>query len=182
MHLKKLQLFVMFSVLAVPAFGDTVEEAVDYYFQVMKSGEYAKSAELFDQEELRSFRESLEFLATAPAASQARVYSGIFGPGATQESVGRMSDAEYFGVFWAMAMSQIVAKGGMEFKSLEYLGYVMEGDEVAHAVTRITVQLPNAELNKMSVASFVRRGENWKMKMSGDIRGIADQIRKVVGM
>ncbi len=170
---------IIFFLCVTPAFGDSLEDAVNEYFVIMQSGDFRGAGELFDPEELESFRQSLEFLAQAPLASQEQFYEQLFGPGSTAESVSALSDSEFFESFFSLAMAQL---SGLEIERLEYLGHVMEGPDVAHAVTRLTASVSDARFTKLSVASFVRRGYQWKMMMSGDIRSIATQVRKAVGM
>ena len=172
-------IFVM-TVAMAPAFADTVEEATERYFRIMESGDYAATAALFDPNELKRFRSSLEFLATLPNASQAEIYGAFFGAGSTVESVSELSDVEFFASFFAFAMAQSGVAELMRGAKTEYLGHVMEGDNVAHAVTRISVSSSEFESENMSVASFVRRDGQWKMKMSGDIRGVAENIRRAI--
>lgn len=162
--------------------AETVEQATKHYFQVMRSGDSASVAELFDPAELRSFRESLGFLTALPETSKGQVYGALFGAGSTQESVNSLSDREYFASFFEYAMAQGGIGQMMRTAKTEYLGHVMEGDDMAHAVTRISVAVPGTDFETISVASFVRRGDQWKMKLTGDIRSVAQKIRAAVGM
>lgn len=164
------------------AYGETVEEATERYFQVTKNGDFLEASELFDPTELRSFRESLAFLANLPAASRDDLYRGLFGALSTQDTVDQLSDVEFFAAFFGVSMSQSGMTEVMRAAKTEYLGHVFEGDDVAHAVTRVTIQFGATANETLSVASFIRRGESWKMKMSGDVRGVADKIRAAVGM
>jgi len=169
-------------IFGATAYGETVEEATTRYFQVTKSGDYLAAANLFDPEEIRSFRESLNFLVSLPDAQRENLYGSLFGPGSTQEIVAQLSDTEYFASFFGVAMTEAGMTEIMRSAKTEYLGHVMEGEDTAHAVTRITIQTGGAEIKTLSVASFIKCEEIWKMKMTGDIQGVAAKIRTAVGM
>lgn len=175
-------LILLLSTYAVaPVYGETVADATKNYFDVMKSGNYAAAAALFDPAELKSFRDSLSFISELPDASRKQIYSGLFGLGATQKSVDTLSDSQFFAVFFAAAMSQANISEVMKSAKPEYLGHVMEGENIAHAVTKISVQTSNGTVENLSLATFVRRGESWKMKMNDDVRGVAKRIQTVIG-
>ncbi len=173
---------VLVSFCCFPAHGETVDEATNRYFEVMKRADYSAAADLYDPAELKSFRSSLDFLVSLPNASKEQLYDSFFGPGSTQEAVDNLTDQEFFASFYAAAMAQASMDQIMSTAKTEYLGHVMEGDNVAHAVTRISVDLPELSFENLSVASFVQRGNSWKMKMTGDVRGVADRIRQAVEM
>jgi hypothetical protein len=168
-------------VLGQPGHAETVEEATDRYFEVMRSGNYVAAANLFDPVELKNFRDSLDFLAQIPESSKDEIYTAFFGVGSTQESVAKLSDQEFFASFFGFAMSQGGMDELMKIATTEYIGHVMEGD-IAHAVTRLSAELPGAKFKTMSVASFVSRDGTWKMKMSGEINGVAADLRDAFGL
>lgn len=168
--------------VALPVHAESVEEATNRYFDVMRSTDYGAAAELFDPEELKDFRNSLNFLADLPSASKEELFGAFFGPESTQETVDSLSDQQFFSSFYGAAMSQAGMEELMKTAKLEYLGHVTEGENIAHAVTRISMNMQDARFEKMSVVSFVLRGDTWKMKMSGEISGVADKLRDALGM
>ena len=174
-------LLVIAACFANTARSETVEEATNHYFEVMRSGDFDAAAALFDPAEIRAFRSSLSFLSDLPPQSRDELYANFFGNGATPESVDSLTDNEYFSAFFSFAMMQSGMMQVMNMATLEYLGHVMEGENIAHAVTRVSLDTPQMSFENMSVASYVRRGDQWKMKMSADIRSVADRLKQAVG-
>ncbi len=61
---------------------------------------------------------------------------------------------------------------------LKTLGHVMEGDDTAHVVYRMSIQFEGISITKMQVLSLRRTPEGWAMLLSGDIEGIANAFRQ----
>ncbi len=172
---------VCFSLLFVtlPASADDVERVILQYFDAMEYEDYDAAARLFDPEDTKRFRESFAFMSELSVNQQQSVYEQMIGPWATQESVEKMSDEEFFASIFGFAMRQ--AMGQVQITSAEYLGTVMEGEDLAHAVTRISVSVGNMEITDMDVTSLARRNGAWKMKVSGDVERVAEQLRAMFG-
>lgn len=172
---------VCFSLLfvALPASADDVERVILQYFDAMEYEDYDAAARLFDPEDIKRFRDSFAFMSELSVNQQQSVYEQMIGPWATQESVEKMSDEEFFASIFGFAMRQTM--GQVQITSAEYLGTVMEGDELAHAVTRIGVSVGNLEITDMDVTSLARRNGAWKMKVSGDVERVAEQLKAMFG-
>ena len=123
----------------------------------------------------------MSFLADLPVATRDELYANFFGSGATRESVDQLTDNEYFAAFFSFAMLQSGMLQIMNMATVEYLGHVMEGEDLAHAVTRISLDTPQMNFENMSIASFVDRDDRWMMMMSADIRDVADRLKQAVG-
>lgn len=172
---------VLLAVLTSPAFGETVKDATNQYFAVMKSEDYVAVAALFDPVELKTFRDSFSFLSDLSPGTRSQLYESLFGQGSTEESIAQFSDRQFFAAIFAVSMRQSNMSEMIRFAETEYLGHIMEGDDTAHAVTRMFVNTSEFSFENLSVASFVRRGDAWKMKMSGDVRSVAQNIQRALG-
>lgn len=180
--MRTLQLIIAIAIVSgCSARTESVEQATRQYFDVMRSGDYAAAAAMFDPAELQSFRTSMSFLANLPPAVRDELFANFFGPEATQESVKNLTNNEYFASVYSFAMMQSGMMQVMNVADFEYLGHVMEGDNIAHAVTRVSVDTPDLSFENLSIASYIRRGDHWKMQMSADIRGVAERLKSAVG-
>ena len=168
------------SISAAPCRAETVEQAAQRYFEFMRAGDVVAAAAQFDANEHRVFRESFSFLDDLPDETKTELYAAFFGADATPEAIANLSDESYFAAFFGFVMARSGMLQVMRTARVEYLGYVSEGEDVAHALTRISYAGPAGDVETLDVASFVRRGDEWKMKMTADIRSIADNIRSAM--
>ena len=178
--MRKTLAFVALMLMSMQVAADEVGEAIDRYFVMMRTADFAAAAEIFDTEEQRKFRDSLAFLFTLPPDSQNQLLSALFGAGATADYVDQLSDGQFFASILANTMMQSGMLPLLETADMQYLGHIMEG-EIAHAVTRVLIETPEYQTESMSVTSLVRRGDQWKLMMTPDIRNIPDRLRSVVG-
>ncbi len=167
--------------LASPVSADDVERVVLQYFDAMEYEDYDAAARLFDPDDIREFRGLFAFMEDADVNARQQIYERMFGPWASQESVAKMSDTEFFASVFGFAMQQSFGRSGLQIAGAEYLGHVPEGDDTAHAVTRIRVAAGNNEITSLDVTTLVRRNGAWRMKVSGDIEQIAAGIRRALG-
>ena len=178
---KRMKLVQLLTILlffaASPSFADTASQAASDYFNVLKQKDYERAANYFDPVALAEFRQMMDFIYEVPDEVQQKVFTTFFGPGASKESINKMSDALYFAAFLRAIMAQAEKAGSIDFEKMEILGEVMEGEHVAHVVTRNRVKVGQIEVEAMEVVSFRKDGKQWKALMSGKIKGIPNQLR-----
>ncbi len=175
------KVLMLFAVVA-PALAQTPEEVAERFFDALKNEDYVFAAELFDPDALTGFREMLSFLSDLNEAEKEQINTGLFGPGATQESVAALSDTEYFSSFLRMAMSQMGSPDIFDTSNMGFLGYVSEEPDTAHVVARMSLNIEGTEFEKMTVVSCRRVGGQWKLLLSGEIKGVPNQIRSALGV
>lgn len=174
-----LTLPVLFS---TTSYAQSPEGVAAEFFDAIAGEDYVLAAELFDTEALSSFRQTLAFLADLDEAQRDQVYSGLFGEGATPQSIEALSDAQFFSAFLRVSMSQIGGTDVFANANMEYLGHVAEAPDIAHLVVRMTVGIDGGEFEKMTVVSSRKVGSQWKLLMSGEVRGISDKLRSAFGV
>jgi hypothetical protein len=161
-------------------FAATAPETTAAFFDQLEKGDFKAAAAYFDPPALTEFRNSLEVLNEAPAAAQQQFREAFFGAGATAESISKMSDQEFFAAFLRTALAQAESLGRVNFDGMEILGEVMEGPDIAHVVTRNTVKAGDFEIEGMEVVSCRKRGDEWKLLVSNEMKGLANQIRAAI--
>lgn len=169
-----------FLLLSAPALADDVERVMLQYFDAMEYEDYDAAARLFDAADMKAFRASFDFMKDLEPQQQQAVWEQMIGPWATQESVEKMSDEEFFASVYGFAMGQAMAQSGMSFPQSEYIGHVPEGN-LAHAVTRSTIAMGDREFSDTSVTTLKKTDSGWKMQLSGDIERLALQIKAAFG-
>tara|TARA_R110002049_G_scaffold124997_25_gene280597 strand:- start:4029 stop:4400 length:372 start_codon:yes stop_codon:yes gene_type:complete len=94
-------------------------------------------------------------------------------------SAGLVLDVEFFASIFNFVMQQADQAGGINFEGVEILGEVKEGDNIAHLVTRNRVSVGEMEVEAMEVVSLKKNGEDWRMLMAGNIKGLPAQLNAV---
>lgn len=163
------------------AWADTSAEFAKAYFSDLENGDYVAAAEKFDPEQLNEFRTMMEFYKEIPAEGQAQFIQTFFGSDQTAESIEKINDVEFFAGIFTFIMRQASAAGSLSFDGFEVLGEVMEGEDIAHLVTRNRVSVGELEVEAMEVVSLKKEGEEWRMLLSGKMKGLPDQMRAAFG-
>ncbi len=181
-----MRLALVFSALlflsSVPSYAQSPESVAAKFFEAIADEDYVLAAGLFDADALAGFRKSLSFLADLDESQRDQAYSGLFGEGATPQSIAALSDAQFFSAFLRISMSQMGGTDIFSDSNMEYLGHVAEDPDIAHLVVRATVDIDGGEYEKMTVVSCREVGGQWKLLMSGEVRGISDRLRSAFGV
>lgn len=150
------------------------------YFEMLKQKQWTTIAELYDPKALSDFREMMSFLSEVPDEAASRVFSSLFGPGSTKESVKAMPDLQFFSSFLQGVMAQAAQLGQLDFKKIDVLGSVSEGDSLRHVITRTQVLLGDIDMEAMEVVSFRKNDDKWRILMQGKMKGMAQHIRNAL--
>ena len=172
--------FVVLILSSGLAYGATAPETTAAFYKQLQEGNFEAAAAFFDPPALTEFRQSLSIIDEAPPAAQQQFREAFFGDGATAESIAKMSDRQFFASFLRSALAQAEALGRVNFEDLEILGEVMEDPDVAHVVTRNKVTVGDVEVEGMEVVSCKKRGDEWKLLVSTQMKGLANQIRSAL--
>jgi hypothetical protein len=175
------KLFLIMTVLLLTCstvFAKSASETATDYFSVLRQKDYDRAAAFFDPNALGAFRQMMSFMSEIPKEAQEEVYTTFFGAGANKESIAKMSNARFFASFLRFIMASADEAGGLKFGKVDILGEVMEGKDVAHVVTRSNVSVGDIEVEAMEVVSFKKHGKEWKTLLSGNIKGLANQLKK----
>ncbi len=159
------------------AWAETPEERAKLYFTDIESGNFVAAAKHFDPSQLKEFRSTMEFYKEIPVRDQTEFIQTFFGADQTTESLDKISDVDFFAKLFTFMMRQADAVGGLNFDGLEILGGVKEGSDISHLVTRNRVTVGKLNVEAMEVVSLMKSGDEWRILMSGQIKGFADQLR-----
>jgi hypothetical protein len=171
---------IAFAVLLLSSglvYGATAPETTAAFYEQLRKGDFEAAAGYFDPPALTEFRQSLNIINDAPPVAQAQFRQAFFGEGATAESIAKLSDADFFSSFLRTALAQAKALGKANFDKIDILGEVMEGPDVAHVVVRNRVSVGEMEVEGMEVVSCKKRGDEWKLLVSTQMQGLANQLR-----
>ena len=171
---------IFFILATAPAFSETPEAISKSYFDLLKTQQWDKISALYDIESLHEFREMLSLITELPDEAESQVLPQFFGPGTTRESLKAMDDAIFFASFLKSVMAQTAALGQFDFKKIDVLGSVPEGDSLSHVVTRTAFGMGDISMESIEVISFRKTDTGWKILLQGKMKGIAQQIKNAL--
>lgn len=162
--------------IAQVSFAETASDRAKMYFEDLQQGKYKVAASHFDPSQLKEFRQMMEFYKALPEEHSKRFVQTFFGENQSVDKVAKLSDAEFFAGMLTFIMRQAQAAGGVDFNGFQVLGEVPEG-EVIHLVTRNQVSVGHISTEAMEVVSLKKNGDEWRMLMSGKVKGLPNQIK-----
>jgi hypothetical protein len=167
-------------ILAPAVRAETPEQRARMYFSAIGEGKYTEAAGHVEPGQLKEFRAAIEVYEGLPADQLRDFVKTVFGKDETPESVKAKSDSQFFAAFLDSVTRQAAAVGGLRVNAPEILGQVKEGEDVVHLVTRNRVGVGSVEVEAMEVLSLKKHGEEWRVLMSGELKGLPDQIRAAI--
>ena len=65
-------------------------------------------------------------------------------------------------------------------KNMQYtiIGTAPEGDEVAHVIYRLRMNMMGTDIEELETISLKRSGDSWRLLLSGDIKNTAEKIKQ----
>lgn len=116
----------------------------------------------------------VEIASLDSTGSMAMMFSGETDP----QTIADLYPEEAF-VRFMTAIIEVQPEIGQALRNLEaeMLGHVIEGDSLAHVVTRNRISMMGIEMHQMEVISLKRHGEGWLALLSGDISNMAEAVR-----
>ncbi len=109
----------------------------------------------------------LDFGDALPKEEAKQFYLTFFGEHASEETVSKMSDLDFFSQFLSFTTKQVEAAGEISFHKLEILGEIPVGDTIMHVLTRSNISVGDIEVESMEVISFRKIEGEWKALLSG---------------
>lgn len=149
------------------AAANELERLTLAYFDLLEYQEYDAIARTYDPEDLKAVRQAFAFLDDAPDGFRQPLYERMFGAWASQATVDKLTDAEFFAGFLSNSRAA-VQRSRVTALRAEYLGHVNEDDETAHVVVRTIAEAGDEQYSEVSVDTYVRRDGKWRLKLSSD--------------
>lgn len=175
--MKHITIFFLLILFCVNSYAGTAVEKVEQYVGELKNKNFDATTSYFESSQLTEFRKTMSFYKELPNEVQSQMLHHFFGPEATVETVEQLTDSEFFTSFIVVTFQQLDAVGGLNFEKMEILGQVDEGKDVTHVLTRNKVTAGEVNIEQMEVISLKKINGDWKVLMSGKVKGIPNQIR-----
>jgi hypothetical protein len=150
---------------------ETPEAVVRRYTEAMRGGEWDTAARLMHPEALAQFRQMM--LPAFQAEGPGRSLRDQFFDGMTEARIRHLSDTAFFARFFRgmMALNPELL-GVVQGAEIAMVGHVLEGEDVAHVVYRMQMQMDEMTFTKLDVMSVKRHGATWRGLLTGTMEGL----------
>lgn len=178
-------LMAMLIILAVPAAAvaqetGTPEAAARAYIKAMQQNQVDAFIAMMHPEALAQFKKMMLPLAqTAAKKGKEKELMVLFMGVKTAAQLEALPPAAVFKAFYKglLHMMPHMAKilAGSQMK---VLGHVNEGPDLAHVVYRAVMKMDKVNFQKLEVISLKKYHGKWMVMLSGNIQGIAAQLKQ----
>ena len=147
--------------------------------QAYKHLDFDRVAEMMHPEALNNLQEMvLDIMALDSTGSVAIIFTGETDPAIIQNLHPQTSFSRFM-----EGLIQLQPEMAHAFTSLETeaIGHIMEGESLAHVVTRGKVSMMGTEVEHMEIMTMKRHNDGWLAMLSGDINNMAQAFRTTLG-
>ncbi|MGH7586861.1 MAG: hypothetical protein ACREMH_11480 [Gemmatimonadales bacterium] len=151
----------------------------EHYVQALREERWSDAAAMMHPEALAELRAMFAPIVTHPQGGEvSREVFGLAEPG----DFAATSDTALFAAFL-----RTVTGNSPEFMAVmkdaktTWVGHVDEGADITHVVYRLHLAYEGIAITKLDVMSLKRSGSEWRAVLKGDVRGIAEALRRQVG-
>ncbi len=168
-------------VSATPAFANSPEALAVRFLDAMIARDYQAVAELTHPDALREVRESLGFIPNLDERKQKVALTGFFGPDATMESFGALSDAEVYAALMTLAMTKddwatLLAAGDSRVS-----GTVADADDVVRVLVQIDTVMQRVDATLWMVVSCRRANDRYLLLAREEVEFMVSLFKKASG-
>jgi hypothetical protein len=165
-----LGLLFLYSIAAEAQRVSPEDVALEYFAALQIEGLPAATVRYLHPDALVEFKEMV-----MPLIENGDPILSLVFPEMTLEQVKALDPAELTRRFFGAIPSPVFAPEP-RFDQMEIVGVVSEGDQ-RHVLARVTVRMGEASMTDFDVMSFVPFGDTWRMQLTGELRGVAAELR-----
>ena len=154
----------------------TPEEVVTRYFERVKEQGLGSVADMMHPDELKRFRKMTEPVVLESLSEKDDTFE-IYADAQDPTKIRAMDDVGFMNTFMSWASLEVPGlAGALRNANMQALGHVVEG-EVRHVVVRSKVKVQDVEVEKMSVMSVKDHDGKPMLMLTGDVQGLAQQLK-----
>ncbi len=165
-----------------PARDDAaVTRVVAATLEATRHADWKQYAKFMHPEALREVKDALGLAlrTTGNDSAEAQQVLRLFGDAKDVDALLAMSPEDFFVSFLSGTTATVPRlKKMLGSVDAQVVGVVYEKGNLAHVVVRAKVKYQDLELTKMDVISLKRNGEDWRLLLSGDLRGFVEIARR----
>jgi len=176
-HINRL-LIILFVLVSTQAVAKSASETAREYFDSLKQGNYRAAADYFDPSGLPEFRSLMSFDKEITEDQKQVYFKAFFEPDLNDQSFEELSDIDFLAAFLHGVLTSESFSQMINYKNVEIIGEINERDDLTHVLTRQGISLGGHKMEMVEVTSFNKVGGEWKIRLTGRLKGVAVMIRQ----
>jgi hypothetical protein len=148
------------------------------FYNLLKQENYSAAATYYSPGALQEFRQLMSFENELTGAQKQLFFQEYFEPDLNDESVEKLSDTDFLAAFLHGVISSETFSQMINYKNVDILGEIKEQKDLAHVLTRQWISLGGHKMEIIEVTSFDKVGSEWKVGMTGKLKGVVLMIRQ----
>lgn len=158
-----------------PAQPSTPEEVAVAYTEAITAGDLALASQFFHPDALSQFKDFFIEIAHLDV-DDTEDFESVFGFELAE--IESMTPEVAFQVFMGFVLGEHEELAMMlQDMTLEVIGHVMEGEDLAHVVSRNRIQLFGFQYEQVDVVSLQLHEGQWMMLLSAELAGMIEMMR-----
>lgn len=160
-----------------PAIAATPEGVVARYTEAIKRKDWKAGATLMHPDALQQLKRMFRpIVFAAPNLEMGKMFFNVRTPG----EFDRLSGPQAFERLM-VAVTRLNPEIGSALTNSksEIIGHVLEGDDTAHVVYRMTTKVEGISVTKMGIMPLKKSGATWGGLLTGDIEGMAAALSRL---
>lgn len=171
-------IIIFFIYASAQAIEKSASDTAQDFYNLLKHENYSAAATYYDQAALREFRQLMNFENELTAEQKQYYFQEFFEPDLTDTSIDNLSDVDFMAAFLRGVISSERFSQMIDYKNLEIIGEVKEQEDLAHVVARQWISLAGNKMEIIEATSFDKIDGDWKVRMTGKLKGVAVMIRQ----
>lgn len=154
--------------------SDTARE----FYDLLKQENYSTAATYYSPGALREFRQLMNFENELARTQKQFFFEEYFEPDLNDASAKNLSDTDFMAAFLNGMLTSDNFSQMLNYNKVDILGEITERSDLAHVLVRQWISLGGHKMEVVEVTSFNKVGGDWKIRMTGRLKGVAIMIRQ----
>ncbi len=157
---------------AAPAGAQTTPEAVvERYYETFRSGDFTANAALMDADALEELKGTVARMVETLGQEGSDGIRATFGVGSAAE-LRALAPAVLYERMLRATLANDEMRSILAAATIQVLGHVAEGADVAHVVYRMRMNVGEMEVDQVQIAPLRRTPDGWRVMLTGSLAGM----------
>jgi hypothetical protein len=164
--------------------SDTPEAVAGRAINALKEDRLNDFAKDMHPDALKELKSALVSVAEAAAKSgEGKEILALLGDAKSVADLKKLDDQQFFVAFYrGLIRLQPKLKQVLSTADVKIIGHVMEGEDTAHVVHRMIMDVEGIRVSKTDIISMRKRESSWGMLLTGDLENVTKSLKRQFGV
>jgi len=163
---------------------DSPEAVAGRAIKALKEDRLDDFAKDMHPDALKELKSALVSVAEAAAKSgEGKEILALLGDAKSVADLKKLDDQQFFVAFYrGLIRLQPKLKQVLSTADVKIIGHVMEGEDTAHVVHRMIMDVEGIKVSKTDIISMRKRESSWGMLLTGDLENVTKSLKRQFGV